>query len=155
MKKITALAIICMALASCKKESNKPASPGSSDYFAFGFYYGFCGPSCAEMYKISGDKIYKDSIAISFPTPVIYSTVPMSNANYQLALPLKDSFPAYLQARPGVTVGCPDCRDQGTVYIEKSSNGTVEHWVIDMDDSVLPVEIRNYITNLQSVVGQL
>ena len=152
MKKITALAIICIALVSCKKETARPAG---TNYFAFGYYYGFCGPSCSEMYKIDNQRLYKDSIAISFPTPVIYSAIPLTNAEYQLALPLQNSFPAYLQARPDTTIGCPDCRDQGTVYIEKSTNGVVQHWVIDMDDSVLPVEIRNYVLNLQSVVGQL
>jgi hypothetical protein len=153
MKKIATLAIVCLAFASCKKESNKPAD--ANNYFAFGFYFGYCGPTCSEMYKISDGEVYKDSVAISFPTPVIYSAIPLGNTEYQLAQPLQDSFPAYLQARPGITIGCPDCLDQGTVYIEKATNGLVQHWVIDMDDSVLPVEIRNYITSLQAVVGQL
>lgn len=153
MKKIITLAIICIVFASCKKENNRPVD--ANNYFAFGFYYGFCGPSCAEMYKLSDGQIYKDSIAISFPTPAVYSAVPLSSAEYQLAVPLQDSFPAYLQNRPNTTIGCPDCLDQGTVYIEKSANGVVQYWVIDMDESVLAVEIRNYITNLQAVVGQL
>ncbi|MCX6146831.1 MAG: hypothetical protein NTW25_06210 [Candidatus Kapabacteria bacterium] len=84
-----------------------------------------------------------------------FSSVPLSNDKYLLAKSLLDSLPQYLTNNPNITIGCPDCTDQGKILIEIKSNGVITYWNIDTNTKDYPKEIESYITKLKKIVEEL
>ena len=87
--------------------------------------------------------------------PLIFKSTALNNEKYLIAKPLIDSFPAYLINNPDTTFGCPDCFDQGLLYIELKSNDGIRYWNIVMDENSQPAEIRDYVRKLLTVLSEL
>ncbi len=147
MKSLATLLISFIILFSaCKKHDSNGFNP---EYFQFGNGGGFC-LNCNHYYLIENGKLYADSMC----TTTFLST-PMSNDKYILAKTLVNDFPKYLLDNPNQTYGCPNCHDQGKVYIECKINGTVEKWNIDPDTANQPSAIKSYIQQMNTVIEQL
>ena len=149
MKKIILVFAITFILISCKKETTT-----KFDSFAFGTSYGYCVGNCANFFLIEGDDLYADNME-RLTTPLKFKMDKLSVDKYNLAKQLLTNFPAYLKQKPNITFGCPDCADQGSIYIETIVNGKVETWLIDTDTTKQPAEIRNYINELRAVLVRL
>lgn len=149
MKKLILLLFISGVFAACKKEkSNQP------DYFIFGRNSDFCIDDCSKFFLIINGKIYPDSTS-GLVLPLVFSTVPLTLTKYNLALPLLINFPAYLTNHANATFGCPQCIDQGIIYIERRDNGVKTVWRIDPILDSIPVQIQPYIQSMTMIVGQL
>ncbi len=151
MKKITVLLFACCLVAACKKEKRALIIENS---FVFGSYHSLCMDDCATLFKIQDQQLYPDNTN-SYINPLVFSATPMANDRYLLAKPLQDSFPSYLITHTDTTYGCPDCHDQGLIYIEQTINGVHRKWTIDAEVSAIPVEIRAYIEQVKAVILQL
>jgi len=68
---------------------------------------------------------------------------------------LFDNLPPYSKNHPNETFGCPDCVDQGKIYMEIKINGVVEYWNIDADLNQLLEEIREFASMLLETVDSL
>ena len=106
-----------------------------------------------NIFIING-KIYPDSTS-GLVLPLVFSTVPLTLTKYNLALPLLINFPAYLTNHANATFGCPQCIDQGIIYIERRDNGVKTVWRIDPILDSIPVQIQPYIQSMTMIVGQL
>jgi hypothetical protein len=151
MKKIAMLIITCCLLAGCKKERNQLMPENS---FVFGSYHSLCYDDYAFLYKIEGQQLFPDNTNY-FTSPLIFFATPLANGKYLIAKPVQDSFPVYLTSHADSTYGCPDCYDQGMIYIEKTVNGVKRKWIIDAEVSAIPAEIRTYIQQVKNVIQQL
>jgi len=151
MKKITILIITCCFFAACKKENNQLMPENS---FVFGSYYSVCFDDCAWLYKIEDQQLYPDNTNY-FASPLTFFATPMTNDKYLIAKPVQDSFPVYFTSHIDTTYGCPNCHDQGMIYIEKTINGVKRKWIIDAEISAIPTEIRTYIQQVKNVIQQL
>ncbi len=152
MKKYILIFILILKLVSCQiDEHNKPTN---TDYFIFGTGYGECIGNCSHYYSINNGKIYSDDMLAAYEL-MKFSNTPLSNEKYLLAKPLLDSFPQYLKNNPNITIGCPDCVDQGRIYIEFSQNGQIVHWNIDTIKSNHPKEIKDYLEKLITILDHL
>ena len=145
--------LVCM-LIFCSACKTDPEFKSAGGYFAFGTAYGFCQGDCATFYCIKDGQLYADDMD-KYGEPLKFKKDPLPVEKYMEAKPLLDEFPAYFKAHAGETLGCPDCRDQGSIYIEHRLNGVTTRWHLDTDTSSLPVEIRNYVSNLLIVAGHL
>jgi hypothetical protein len=154
MKLLLFISFVTFIAISCKKE-NRPANTTAVSSFSFGTYAGICPAGCHNMFNLSNNQLFEDSSSNNFLSPILFSLVPMSQAKYLVAKPLQDSFPAYLEARPNTTMGCPDCHDQGRIYIERMANGIKQTWNIDTDEDAVPAAIKNYVINVKVVIDQL
>src|SRR5258705_10345733 len=125
MKRLILFCGIILGIASCSKENPGCSAP---DYFVFGDAFGMCGGNCPNLYLLKQHKIYADNIENFYLEPLAFSSVPLTNTSYQLAQSLPDELPAWLNNHPDTTLGCPDCYDQGLIYIEISRNGVVSKW---------------------------
>jgi hypothetical protein len=153
MKKFLSVIFIISLFISCAKQSSSPAAENS---FVFGIYYGICYDDCADLYKIKDNSLYHDMNTTSlYLSPLIFSTTAMPNNKYLIAKPVQDSFPAYIENSTDTSFGCPDCHDQGMIYIEKTTNSIKKSWTIDTDEPAIPVEIRNYVQQVKAVITQL
>lgn len=151
MNKIALLIITCCIFAACKKESNELMPENS---FVFGSYHSLCYDDCAILYKIEGQQLFADNTSY-VTSPLTFSLTPMANDKYLIAKPVQDSFPIYLTSHADTTYGCPDCYDQGMIYIEKTINGVKRKWIIDAEVSSIPAEIRTYIQQVLNAMQQL
>ena len=69
--------------------------------------------------------------------PTNLKWVELPDSLFQKAISLKRNTPAVLKETGG-TVGCPDCRDQGTILFEiHKSSGNVD-WKLDIDETRNP-----------------
>lgn len=149
MKKVLILAF-CISMFGCSKK----ISLQSDEYFAFGTARGFCAGNCANFYLIKNGQIFPDDMYY-YHDSLTFKTTPLSNEKYLLATQLINNFPDYLKNNPNKIIGCPDCADQGRIYIEQKSNGRKYYWHIDTNVESQPGEIKEYISQLKDIVAQL
>jgi len=150
MKKAIIIAAISLFLFSCKKENTTV----TVNRLAFGVSYGFCVGNCAKFFLLNNDNLFADSMD-RFTTPLLFKNTALAQDKYNLAKELLTTFPKYLTLHSNETFGCPDCVDQGAIYIEATINGTTSYWKIDTDTGKQPDAVKAYINNLTTIVSQL
>lgn len=153
MKKVLIIVLMLVIGLSCKKNTAK-LNPVPTDYLIFGTDGGMMEGSYI-YFKIQDNKIYATTPYIRGQSSIIYNTEPLPAGKYAIAKELKDSFPNYLLNHPDQTFGCPNCVDQGAIYLEIKQNEEVKYWHIDTNVGEQPAEIRPYIQKLIQVVVQL
>jgi hypothetical protein len=139
-----------LLISSCKKDN----SLKSYDYFIFGHTNRLCTGDCASFFKIQDGKIYQDTIS-QYRGSITFSASHLSEYKYQTAKPVLDSFPVYLLNNSDSVYGCPDCSDQGLLYIEIGQNYLSKKWFIDPYLINIPEEIRPYAQLVQDIINQL
>lgn len=149
MGKIILTLAVTFILISCKKESTT-----KFDSFTFGTSYGYCVGNCTSFFLIQDGNLYADDME-RLTTPLKFKTDKLSVDKYNLAKQLQTNFPAYFKQNPNRTFGCPDCADQGSIYIQTTINGKTETWLIDTDPTTQPSEIKSYLSDLRNVLAQL
>ena len=147
MKKLLPV-LLAVCLSACSKNSCDPPTG-----FVFGEAFGECVGDCARVYKISGEKMYEDNM-INY-NRLSFKDTPLPDSLYQVARHLADNIPDFLIDHDSGTLGCPDCADQGNVYIEFYLQGCMHRWKLDPDTQALPVEIRNYVSDVTHVMELL
>lgn len=148
--KIALVTIYFVLICSCTKDGLR-----NVDYFSFGKAYGFCIGNCATFFQIRGDKIYPDDMERYNQTDMKFKPEPLGFEEYNAAHKLIEDFPSYLAKNPDKTFGCPDCVDQGGIYIEIKEDGQVKRWNFDTSISSLPAEIRDYVQEVSEVIDNL
>jgi len=124
------------------------------EYFTFGTAYGECSGNCAIFFMIKDNNLYPDDFDYYSGT-LSFKNEPLSDEKYNLAKRLVDDFPDYLLKNVDKTFGCPDCADQGGIHIEIKNNGKISSWHIDTSVANQPLEIREYVQNLVSIIESL
>jgi hypothetical protein len=151
MKNFAFISIVIISLLACSCEKDNQLS--GNDYFIFGTAHGECIGNCAIFYKITEDKLYIDDM--DYLAEFVFLPEPLSYEKYLLTIGLVEDMPEYLSENPDETFGCPDCADQGGIHIEYRKNGVTHFWHIDTDVSQQPIEIREYVVELLSVMESL
>ncbi len=159
MKGIAFLLSVTLFLSSCMKEQNTIAIHPSS------FVFGYCHACldnrvppdrCFLFYEIKANQVYADSMRLSgYPGPEVFSVVPLSLTKYEAASSLINNFPVYLHNNPNTVYGNTDCITHWTLHIQSTENGQVKTWDIDHDTASLPVAIRAYVAQMNSVFDQM
>lgn len=150
---ITIPLLYLLLFISCKKVKNEPAIE-LPEFFAFGTAYGECGGNCATFYSLKGGKIYIDDME-HYMCSLSFTNTPLADDKYQKAKKLAVTLPAYLINHPDTTFGCPDCHDQGLIYMEYKKNNKLMYWKIDTDIEKQPQEIRKYLVEVVDMLTQL
>ena len=147
---ITTLALIGLLFTSCS-ESDNSVQANKMDYLIFGHFHGEClGEGCVETFKLTGDKLYEDTLDIYNAENLAF--VELSREKFELVKDIIDYFPNKLLNDKDTRFGCPDCRDQGGVFIQYSENGIVKSWRIDKDKDVVPEYLHNFINKVNEKI---
>ncbi len=154
MKPIILLLAVAVTLNSCEKSADSFDST-TVDYLAFGTSYGMCTGDCAKLFSISNKQLFPDNMNYYYSGQISFSSTPEPETKYQLAKELLENFPVYLINHADTTYGCPDCTDQGAIHLQLKQNNVVKTWHVDTNISKQPVEIRNYIARLHTILAQL
>jgi len=154
MKKCFVVAAI-LVLLSCEYKQVTPGdSFSSADSFTFGFAGGWC--TGARFWLLRDQKLLVDSIKGCYRGETLaFQSTPLPSGSYALAKKILDDLPPYLFKNPTKTFGCPNCADQGTLYLGMTYKGSTYSWTLDPDTANLPTEIKGYVKEINELLSQL
>lgn len=148
MRGILVFGLVLMILVGCKKSKDELKH---DDYLIFGHFFGFCfGEECIEMYKITKSKLYEDKEDLYGQEAFDFIEVPVEK--FDLVKDLVTDLPQNLIDSPDSTFGCPDCADQGGIYIEYRKNDVVHKWKIDNDNTPLPAYLQEFKAKVKTKI---
>lgn len=146
------IGLVALFVAFCSKEDD--ITIDENDYLIFGHFYGECrGEECVEIFKIKGDVLYEDTTDSYVATE--FEFVPLSQEKFELVDNIPAIIPGRLLDEAKNTIGCPDCVDQGGLYIEVSDNGEVKSWRIDQNKEEVPVYLHDFMDHVNEAIGKL
>ncbi len=125
----------------CKKESETIGCQQPTkdfEYFIFGTAYGECIGDCAKIFQLQGQQLFADDGLEYFlyKDVVPFQTTSLSAEKIAIAKELLEQFPLALLDEANGSVGCPDCRDQGMIFIKiKVTCDEARFWFIDPDEA--------------------
>ena len=149
------LPVFALLVYACSKPSTVPQ--GEGEHFVIGKAYGMCQGDCATFYSIENGIAYTDDMKYFYRTEneLKFKTNALPADKYKKIKKLAGQIPQYLIGHPNQTFGCPDCADQGLIYVETKINGVKKHWMIDTRMADIPVEIRSYAEEVVNTLNQL
>lgn len=149
---LSALALAALLL-SCDKEDHSPDLSGN-DYLIFGHFYGFCqGEECVRTFKLTADKLYEDQND-NYMGHGDSDFAELSQERFEQVKHLPGLLPAELLQAESQTFGCPDCADQGGLYIEHAKDGEVRTWIIDNDKSAVPDYLHLFMDEVRAAIAE-
>lgn len=139
-------------LALCSKEVQFGQKP--LDYLIFGHFYGHCiGKECVEIFKLTSDGLYENTTDSYLASEFDFSA--MEQDKFDMARELKSAIPVPLFQSTDTTFGCPDCADQGGLYIEISSKGKRQNWRIDQDKRMVPGYLHSFMDKVNQTIESI
>jgi hypothetical protein len=122
-----------------------------TDYLMFGHFYGLCtGEECVETFKLTNTKLFEDMNDNYSETD--FDFVELGNDTFEQIKDLIDYFPDQLLSETENTLGCPDCVDQGGLFIQYSKNGNVQTWRIDQSKSAVPDYLHEFMDKVNEKI---
>lgn len=144
------LIFIALLFTSCS-ESDNSVNTNTMDYLIFGHFHGECiGEGCVETFKLTGDRLYEDTLDHYYAEN--FEFIELSSEKFVQVKDIIDYFPNKLLNEKDTRFGCPDCRDQGGVFIQYSENGIVKSWRIDKDKDVIPEYLHSFIDKVNEKI---
>jgi hypothetical protein len=148
LKKFFFLAVFIFAF-SC--QSPLPQSKKKIAYIIYGIYYSECGDHCATMFRLEKDRLLVDStdsyLRDHLKVPrVVFSNKTLSQEAFRHAQVIRTRFPDTLLSVKGKenVFGCPDCGDQGGIFMEIKCGNEVKTFNIDTQLDKIPANLRSY-----------
>ena len=149
MKHFLVFLLMLCSLLNCTATDNTEIN--KNDYIIFGHFHGKCvGKSCIENYKLTSDTLYEDLKNDYSHTE--YEFVALNNDTFNQVKNLLDFFPSKLLNEKESVLGCPDCADQGGIYIELSKEGVVKSWRIDSQKEAVPSYLHNFMDKVNEKI---
>ena len=127
------------------------------DYLIFGHFFGFCGgEECIEIFKLESNKLLED-INDNYPWGRDFSFyngnyIVLDHTKFDLVKNLLDYFPDSLLNENNTVIGCPDCVDQGGLYIEYNFNGIRRFWIIDQFKHNVPNYLHDFMDKINEKI---
>lgn len=151
MKRLILPLIIILTFAGCTEK----VSPDPSA-FVFGIWHGFCLENCIHVYKLENGKLYLDDMSTRYQSgSITFQKTPLDDKLAKKAEELYRLFPSYLRKNPNTTIGCPDCHDQGVIYLAFEENGELTEWKIDPDKNDFPPEIEAFMIAMRELMAEM
>lgn len=156
MKKLYWIFIISLAF-SCQD----PISPNSEqvDQLIFGLAHGECIGKCFRVYQLNESKLYQDTTVnylFDYEDFEFNAAYQLTNDKFEIAQNLLHEVPSELLITENKKFGCPDCYDQGGIYVEIINESLNRRFVLDTDDTNdQSEEVRTFKQALQRTLQQL
>ncbi len=123
-----------------------------NNYLIFGHFYGMCfGEGCVETYKLTDSKLYEDSND-NYSGNEAFSFNELAKDKFDRVKDLIDYFPIELLSEENSIFGCPDCADQGGLFIQYIQNGDVKSWRIDQSQEHVPDYLHNFMDKVNEKI---
>lgn len=153
MKNLLGLLVFITLLACSKKDDDASGSNQAANaqtQLIFGHFYGMCGgETCIETFKLTDSKLLEDTID-SYSGTGPFHFLALEDQKFLETRDLVDFLPARLLVERDSTFGCPDCADQGGIFIQYTKGGSVKTWRIDQAKDNVP----DYLYELMDKVNE-
>ncbi len=144
--------MILLLFSGCKQEDEEP----QKDAFIFGWWSAICTGNCIKIYKLENGKLYMDNLnSFREAALITYRSQPLDAQWVPIAENLEANFPQYLLDNQFAVVGCPDCYDQGAIYLAFENASGALYWQIDTDPATWPEGIKSYMESVLQAIDQL
>jgi hypothetical protein len=151
--KVLILGLGILFISSCNKD-NETAATAETKFLIFGHFYGECiGESCVQTYKLTDTKLYVDLAKNYNGNDLNFQK--MDESKFNQVANLKADFPIQLLDETESVIGCPDCRDQGGIFIQYSNNGIIKSWRIDNDKTAIPTYLHPFMEKVNDKIHLL
>lgn len=153
MKNLIGLFIAILFFAACNKDEG-----GIEDYLIFGHHFGMCvGEECREYFKVTATELieYEDNCTPGMLSSCIPNSTQLSAAKFAFAQNLIANFPDSLFNETATTIGCPDCADQGGLYLEIKQGDVIRYWDLDHQNSGLPTYLHAYADEVKAAIDAI
>ena len=148
MKSLLYTILILLVFTNCKKSSLH------GDHFIFGSSFSECVGNCVNYFMLKKEQLYPDDMK-NWSDKLKFKNNQLSQDKINLAKKIESNLPNFLKNSISSTYGCPDCHDQGAIYIEIKKNSKTTKFKIDTDTSQIPIEIRKYISDIKITLLEL
>jgi hypothetical protein len=152
MNTVRVITLLAMAVLTASCEKKEAFEIDGADYLIFGRYYGEClGEGCVEIYKLTATTLFEDTTdGYAGIGPLNF--VELTSQQFSDVQGLSDAFPLELLDAGVATLGCPDCADQGGLYIQISDNGNLSSWNIDQQLSAVPSYMHSFMDEVNAKI---
>ena len=150
MKKICFI-LLCLTgvIAACEKKSLD-----NNDYLIFGYFFGEClGEHCVDIFKLTNENLFEDT-KDQYPgvDENNFNFVKLDDATFQEVTDLIDYFPDELMNEGESTFGCPDCIDQGGIFIKCKQGDNTKAFRIDNANSQIPEYLHPFMDKVKEKI---
>lgn len=147
----------------CVKEEKSIETPQSNcnllqgdDYLIFGKFYGFCGGNCTHLYKMTATELFADNMdRYEYDKEVTFDKTNLGAAKIEIAKTVCSQYTSEIKNEKNERIGCPDCHDQGNIYVELKQNGKVQKWYIDPSLNAQPAYLQPFAKAIEDAVVKL
>ena len=126
------------------------------DYLSFGHFYGECmHEQCVEIFLLKDGSLYEDQLD-KYPSRMqIYEGdfILIDQRNVSAVMDLVESFPPKLLEAKERVFGCPDCADQGGLYLECETGGEKKYWIIDQNLNSIPAYLHEFVNKINDNIA--
>lgn len=141
----------------CDKNDNSPVI-NSEDFLIFGHFYGHClGEQCIEIFKLQDQKLYEDQNDQYVSNEGFYQAdfQVLDQDKYDIAKDLWSLVPEAIYEEDQLRFGCPDCADQGGIYLELQKGTFHEYWILDQNQDLVPEYLHQIMDAINQKIGLL
>jgi hypothetical protein len=127
------------------------------DFIVFGHFYGECGgEGCVEIFKLTGTKLYEDTLDHYPGSNDFYSgefVTHLSQDKFEAVKDLENFIPDQLYQETDVVIGQPDAGDWGGIYFEISEDGVHRFWLLDQLESNMPAVYNLFVERINEKIA--
>ena len=151
IKKFISGLMAFLILSSCSKEDEKQINLNDQNYLIFGHFYGQCiGEDCVETFKLTNNSLFEDKLDDYSGKKMEF--IELDNEIFERVKNLTDFFPNQLLNEDDIFFGCPDCADQGGLFIQYSEDGNKKSWRIDQNKDNVPSYLHIFIDKMNEKI---
>jgi hypothetical protein len=141
--------ILIGLLTSCEKEKEIIIDCGGLTVYdsslTFGYFNGECiGVDCIATYKLGIDQLFEDTLD-SYAGSGPFEFILRPQEDYLLVNDLIDYYPNELLLLPDSVFGCPDCIDQGGLFIMLDTENVTSTFIIDQNQFAVPSYLHPFV----------
>ena len=154
--KLLVPAILMVLLTSCGGPDNGPGDDGD---IVFGLFAGECiGDNCVRIFKLTEEELFEDQNDI-YPGTIFtgeqFDFEGLPNSKFELAEDFASFFPEEILDETESRFGCPDCGDQGGIFLGWYENDTFRSSTIDVRKDEIPEYMHDFVDELFVVMELL
>jgi hypothetical protein len=151
--KISLILVFSIIFISCSdNDDNVELSNGN--YLIFGHFYGMCfGEECIETFKLTNSKLYEDTNDNYSHDSFKFEE--LSLQKFEAVKDLLEFLPPELLTETESFIGCPDCADQGGIFIQYKNGESVQSWKIDQSKSQVPKYLHSFIDKVNEKINTI
>ena len=154
MKKSPFFILIALLALSCE---NEPAFElQNTDYLIFGWYAGECAGDCIAAFRVSNQSLEEDTTTRFYRQDYTFQAGRvLDNDTWSRASTLISSLPTDLIQSGTDIYGCPDCADQGGIFLIFNQAGQTRTILLDtVDTDDQSTEIVSFKDEVTALIGE-